>query len=171
MRIANLRFKSFQRPPDQSAQPALRQAFGERIHRRDAVDVDETLLAALDDFGFGMIHRARLGLDELAEDEHLVADLEILFHERQVPPAAMQPRRAVVEDEFKNGFAAAAKTFQSLRDNRAARRERFVLRQFGDFAEMPAVFVTARRVQEQIFNRENAEPGKLRRAFAANAPK
>jgi len=25
-----------------------------------------------------MIHRARLGLDELSEDEHLVADLKIL---------------------------------------------------------------------------------------------
>ena len=97
-------FKPFQRPPDESAQPPLRQAFGERIDRRNAVDVDETFLAAFDDFGFRVVHRARLGFDELAEDKHLVANGKILFHERQVPPPAMQPRRAVVEHEFKNGF-------------------------------------------------------------------
>ena len=43
--------------------------------------------------------------------------------------------------------------------------------QFGDVAEMPAILVTPRRVQEQIFDRENAEPGQLRRAFSADAPK
>jgi len=56
----------------------------------------------------------------------------------------MQPRRAVVEDDFKNGFAAAAKTLEAGRDNRAAGRGGFVLRQFGDLAEMPAVLVTPR---------------------------
>ena len=59
-------YKLFQRAPDQPAQPALRQAFRERIHRRDAVDVDETFLAAFDDFGFGMGHRARLGFAQFA---------------------------------------------------------------------------------------------------------
>src|ERR1039458_10386370 len=83
-RLFDLRFESFQRPPNQPAQPALRQTLGERIHRRNAVDVDETLLAAFDDLGFGMVHRARLGLDEFAENENCVADREILFHERYV---------------------------------------------------------------------------------------
>ena len=106
----------------------------------------------------------------LPKDEHLVADRKILFHERQVPPAAMQPRRAVVENDFKNGFAAAAKTFEAERDDRAARRGRFVLRQFGDFAEMPAVFVTPRPVQQQILDGENVQPRQLRRAFRADAP-
>jgi hypothetical protein len=72
---------------------------------------------------------------------------------------------------FKNGFVAAAKTLESLRHNGAARRER--LRpsgQFGDGAEMPAVFVTPRPVQQQILDRVNPEPRQLRRAFAADAP-
>ncbi len=48
LRFGDFFFKIFQRPPDESAQPALRQAFRQRINRRNAVDVDETFLAALD---------------------------------------------------------------------------------------------------------------------------
>jgi hypothetical protein len=51
------------------AQPALRQALGQRINRRDAVDVDDALLAAFDDFGFGMVHRARLGFLQFSENK------------------------------------------------------------------------------------------------------
>jgi len=49
-RLGDSAFKFFQRSPDESAQPALRQTFRQRINWRDAVDVDETFLAALDDF-------------------------------------------------------------------------------------------------------------------------
>jgi len=83
----------------------------------------------------------------------------------------MQPRRAVVEDEFKNGFVAAAKAFQPLRDNRAARCERFVLRQFGDLAEVAAVFVTARCVQEQISTVRMPSRANCAARSPANAPK
>ena len=88
------------------------------------------------------------------------------FHQRQCNRA-----RAVVENDFKNGFAAAAKTPETQRDNRAARRGRFVLRQFGDFAEMPAVFVTPRPVQQQILDGVDVEARQLRRAFRTNTPK
>ena len=47
----------------------------------------------------------------------------------------------------------------------------FVLGEFGNFSEMPAVFVTPGPVQQQIFNRENSQPRQLRRAFRADAPK
>jgi hypothetical protein len=112
-----------------------------------------------------------LVLLQFSENENLVAHREIIFHERQVPPAAMQSRRAVVQDDFKNGFIAAAKTLESERDDFSARRERFVLGEFGNFSEMPAVFVTLGPVQQQIFNRENFQPRELRRAFRADAPK
>ena len=82
----------------------------------------------------------------------------------------MQSRRAVVQNDFKNGFAAAAKTLEPERDDFSARRERFVFRKFGNFSEMPAVFVTLGPVQQQIFNRENFQPRELRRAFRADAP-
>ena len=82
----------------------------------------------------------------------------------------MQPRRAVIENEFKDGFAAAAKPLEAQRDNRAARRGGFVLGQFGNFAEVPAVFVTPWPVQQQILDGVNIEPRKLRRAFRADAP-
>ena len=82
----------------------------------------------------------------------------------------MQPRRAVVEDDFKNRFAAAAKPFEAQRDNCAAHRGGFLLCEFDNFAEMPAVLVTPRPVQEQILDGADIEPCKLRRAFAADAP-
>ena len=169
-RLGDVPLDFFQRAPDQPAQPALRQALGERIHRCDAVEVDETFLAAFDDFGFGMGHHARFGFAQFAIDKNLVAHRKIFFHERQVPPAAMQPSRPIVEDDFKNGFAAAAKTPEAGRDDRAARRGGFVLRQFGNFMEVPAVFVTPGPVQQQILDGVNVEARELRRAFAANAP-
>src|SRR5208283_5724172 len=104
-------------------------------------------------------------------NENLVAHGEILFHERQVPPAAMQPRRAVVEDDFKDRFAAAAKPFEAGRNDRAACGGRFLHRQFGDGAEMAAVLVSPWPVQEQILDGVNAEPRELCRAFAADTPK
>ena len=82
LRLSNVPFEFFQRAPDEPAQPALRQTFRERINRRDAVDVDETFFAAFDDFGFGMIHRARFGFLQFSENKNLVAHCEIIFHER-----------------------------------------------------------------------------------------
>ena len=69
----------------------------------------------------------------------------------------------------KPDFVAAAKSFQPLRDNCAARREQFLLRQFGDFSEVPAS-ITARGMQEQILDGDDAEPGELRLARSPPTP-
>ena len=83
----------------------------------------------------------------------------------------MQARRAVVEDKFKNGLCPTAKTFESLGDNGAARGGRLVPGQFGNGAEMPAVLIPPRAVQQQILDRVNIEPRELRCALRADAPK
>ena len=46
----------------------------------------------------------------------------------------------------------------------------FVAGQFGDGAEMAAVFVTPRPVQQQILDGVNVEPRQLRRAFRHRRP-
>ena len=45
--VGDVRLELRERPPDERAQPALREAFGERIDRREAIEVDEVLLPAL----------------------------------------------------------------------------------------------------------------------------
>jgi len=81
----------------------------------------------------------------------------------------MQPRRAVVEDKFKNGFVPPRKRF-SPADNRAARCERSsfvnsaILRSGG-------VFVTARCVQSKSSTVRMPSRANCAGAFSANAPK
>ena len=58
--FGNLSAVFLQRPPHQPAQPALREALRQRIHRHDAVQVNRRLVARFDDFGLGVINRARL---------------------------------------------------------------------------------------------------------------
>src|ERR1043166_8620511 len=101
-------------------------------------------LAGFEHRGFGMIDGARFELEHFPENEDVVAGLKIFFHERQIPPPAMQPRRAVVENDFKNRPAAAAVTFQSLGDNNSAGGEGFAQRELGNFARVTAIFVTTR---------------------------
>ena len=85
------------------------------------------------------------GLSEsgFAEDDHLVAHGEVLLHERQVPPAAMQPRRAVVEDKLEDGFGVVIEPLDAEGDDVAARGGRLIELQFGDGPEVAAVFVAA----------------------------
>ena len=68
-----------ERSPEQRAQPALGQPFGERIHGRDAVEVDEQFRgvagvrgAALEDFRFGMIDDAGLDGKALPDTKNVV---------------------------------------------------------------------------------------------------
>ena len=67
-------FKFFQRAPDQRAHHARRQAFRQRMNRHDAVDVDEFVVARLDQFGFGMVNVARLERIRFAENQKLAPD-------------------------------------------------------------------------------------------------
>ena len=146
----HLRFELLERPPNEGPQPPLRQAFGQRINGREAIDVNEVFVARFDNLRFGMVHGARPERNRLAIDEHFVARLKIFLHERQVPPAAVQPRRAVVEDEFEHRFAAAAPAFDAARDDFAARGGCLVQSQPGNGADMPAVFIAPRPVKQQI---------------------
>ena len=169
LRLHDLRLELLERPPDQPAQPALRQPLGERINRRDAVEVDGDFLAGLDVFRLGMVDGARLERIGFAENHHVVADREILFEERQVPPAAMQPRRAVVENELEDGLGALGKIIHALRDDLAARGRGHAELQILDREKMAAVLVAARTVEEEIVDGENFQPRQLRRAFGADA--
>ena len=82
----------------------------------------------------------------------------------------MEAAGAVAENELEHGLAAAAPAFDALRDDPAARRGGFAQPQFGNGTEMPAVFVAARRVQQQIADGVNSEPRELGGAFGADAP-
>src|SRR5262245_50670058 len=68
-RLKNLRFNLVQRAPNQRAQPALRQAFGERINRSESAEMDEIFFAGLHHFCFRMVKGARFGAEQLAKDD------------------------------------------------------------------------------------------------------
>src|SRR2546421_1574147 len=123
-RVRNTRCERFERAPEQRAQPSLRQALGERIDRGDTTEVDRTLFTR-NGLGFWMVHAPWFEGQRLAEDHYFVAFCKILFHEGQVPPPAMQPRRAIVEDNLENGFFVPAEPFSAERDDSSARGDRF----------------------------------------------
>src|SRR5947207_3024852 len=86
--------------PDVSSQPALRQSFREWINRRDPVEVNRVFLTIFDHLGFGMIDRAWPKREDLAKHKHAVPLSKVVLHVGQVPPAAMQARGAIIENEF-----------------------------------------------------------------------
>src|SRR5205085_7253269 len=111
-RLRDLAFKSLKRSPNQGSKPSLRQPFGQRVYRRDPAEVNEVLLAAFERFSFGMVDNPRLERVRFAKGEHLISHRKIILHERQVPPAAMQPGRAIVEDDLENGFGMLFEPFR-----------------------------------------------------------
>ena len=131
--------------------------------------MDEVLFAVLDDFGLRVVHRPRLESYRLAEHDHLVAYRKILLHERQVPPAAMQPRCPVIENQFKDGLRVLLKPLHAEGDDGAPRGGRLAELQLGNGPEMPAVLVAPWPMQEQVFDGANLQPCQLRRAFRADA--
>src|SRR5207247_10199238 len=58
-RLTNLACEPAERSPNQRSQPSLGQALGERINRRDAIEMNQIFFAGLDHFGFRMVDRAR----------------------------------------------------------------------------------------------------------------
>ncbi len=171
-RLGDERTELLKRSPDERAQPALRQPFRARVNRRDAVEVDGQFarVAALragagEHFGFGMIHRAGLRGFNFAEGHHLIADGEVLFHEWQVPPAAVQATGAVFEDELVNRARFPLIGFHSGGDDAPAGRGGFAELELANLEEMPAVLVAARRVQQKIIHRAQAEAVELRGAL------
>ena len=99
-----------------------------------------------------------------------VAHHEIILHEGQVPPAAVEPGGAVIENDFEDGFLAAPEFFEAQGDDFTASGAGFIEGEFGNGAEMAAVLVAAGRVQEEVTDGKELEPGELLGAFAADAP-
>ena len=147
----------------------MRQTLGERVNWRQAAEVDDRVLAVFHDFCLRMVYRARLELNWLAEHDHFVAHRKILLHERQVPPAAMQPRGAVIEDKLKDGLGVLLVPFDAEGDDGAPRGHGLAELQLGNWQQMAAVLVAPRPMQHQVFDRANLQTGQLRRPFRPDA--
>src|SRR5439155_10902930 len=115
------------------------------------------------------VHGARLQRGESAVNQNLVARLKIFFHKRQVPPAAVEVAAAVVEDELEQRLAAAAPALDALGDDFAARRGCFAQSHFGDGTKMPAVFVAAWGMHQEVADGVELEPRQLGQAVEADA--
>src|SRR5437867_9779572 len=96
-----------------------------------------------------MIDRARLERDQFSKHDHFIAYLEILLHERQVPPPAVEPRCPVVENEFENGFRVLLEPFNAKREDRSARDGWLVQLELDNRLELAAVLVTPWPVQQK----------------------
>src|SRR2546430_2366115 len=131
--------------------------------------MNEIFLVCLDDFRFRVVDGARLERIELAVHQDFLTLPEVFSHEREVPPAAVEPRRAVVENELEECFSATAPALYAERDNFAARGGRFVQLQVSDGTEAAAVFITSWTMQQQIADGVNSQPRQLRGAFGADA--
>jgi len=158
-----------ERPPDQRAQPALRQPLGQRVDGGEAVKVDEVLLAVFADFGLRVVEGSGLEVHRFAERNHFLAHREVFLHERQVPPAAMQPRGAVIEDQLEDGAGVVLIPLDSVGDHPAPRGGRHAQLQPGDGGKVAAVFVPGRPMPQQVLEGANLQPGQLRGAFRADA--
>ena len=81
----------------------------------------------------------------------------------------MQPRGAVVEDQLEDGLGVLLEPLHAEGDDCAARRGRLAELQLGNGAELAAVLVAPRPVQQQVFDGADLQPGELRGAFRADA--
>lgn len=167
-RLSEDRFILFQCAPDERAEPTLRETFGERVNGDDAVQVDGGFLARFDDFRLRMIHGARLERVRFAIDHDIVAIAKVILHEGEIPPAAMEPGGAVINDEFEDGLAAFGKSIQAHGNDLAANCGGSIEREIEDRQEMTAILITTRTMEQQVLNAVNAEPVQLSRALLAN---
>src|SRR5690348_15002769 len=67
-RFRNAGSKFFQGAPDQRAEPALGKPFGQGIDRGDSIQVNRAFQSAVNHLRFGVIHRPRLRINQLAKD-------------------------------------------------------------------------------------------------------
>jgi len=130
--------------------------------------MDEVLLAVLEDFRFRVVHRPRFQCQQLAENDHFVAHGKVLLHVRQVPPAAVQPGRPVIENQLKDRLGVLREPLHPQGNDGASRRRRLVELQLGNWPELAAILVAVRPMQEQVFDGANLQPCQLHRAFRAD---
>ena len=109
--------------------------------------MDEIFFTHLDHFRFRMVDGARLERNGPAVNQDFVTRVKVLFHERQVPPAAMQPRCAILQDEFKHRLAPGPPPFCAESDDFSARSGWLAQRQIGDGPKLRSVFVASRPMQ------------------------
>src|SRR5262245_50754271 len=89
LRPGDSSFPIGEQPPDEGAQPALREAFGQRIDGNDAVQMNCVLLAMQHYFRFRVIDGAWFERARGAINQHVVSLLEVILYEGKVPPPAM----------------------------------------------------------------------------------
>jgi hypothetical protein len=80
----------------------------------------------------------------------------------------MQPARSIIQDQLENR-TSPAQAAQAGGGNLAANQGGLVELERGDGLKMPAVFVTARAVQEEIANRAKLQAMQLSGALVADA--
>src|SRR5260221_4255026 len=114
--------------------------------------MNEALFPGLDDLRLGMVNRAWLNRTRFSKHNNLVPHGKVLFHEGQIPPAAMQPGGAIVQDEFENGFCVLLEPFDPKRDYSAMRDRRLVQLQLRNRPEVAAILIKPRPGQQQSFN-------------------
>ena len=132
--------------------------------------MNETLFAGPDHLGFRMIDDPRLERIQLPEDDDLVANREVLFHVRKVPPPAMQPRGAVVEDELEDGFGVTLEPLDAQSDHGSAHDGGLIQLQFGNGPQAAAVLIPPRPVKQQVLDRVDLEPRQKGSAFGTHSP-
>jgi len=145
--------------PDERAEPALGETFGERIDGSDAVEVNGVFLARFKHLGFGMIQSSRFEAAEFSIGKDLVTLTKIMLHERQVPPAAMESGGAVVQDEFEQGAAAAAKAIKAQGQDAAPDGGGNARFEVGDPANLAAVLIAAGAMPKKVLHGESFESG------------
>ena len=149
----------------------MRQSLSQRVNRDNPLDVNGTVLAGFDHFGFRMIDGARLQRFEFAVDKDLVPLLEILFHERQIPPTTVKPGCAVIKNQFKDRFGAPLVALQTQGHHVSPDGSPFAQLQIGDTTEMAPVLIAPRPMQQQIMDSRKLQASQLRRALRANPAK
>src|SRR5258706_11525991 len=96
---------------------------------------------------------------------------EVRLHERQVPPLAMQTRRAVVEDQFENRARSLPIALDS-ESHDFSPHERWLLQgQIADVQGVAAVLIPEGAVQKEVADSEDFQAGQLRCPLRSNAVK
>jgi hypothetical protein len=83
----------------------------------------------------------------------------------------MEPSRAVLHYDFKDGFGVFSEPFGAEDDDSAMCNSRLMEFKRRDTAHLLPIFMAVRSVQEQIFDRVNAQPGQLGGTLRANPEK
>ena len=168
-RLDEMRLVQRNGPPNEGAEPPLRESFCQWVDRDNPVKVEEGFFSILDDLGFGMVDCAGLDRDQFPGYHDFIALGEVFLHEWQIPPAAMKTRRSVIEDDLEERFRMFPKPLNPHGHDLAPREHRLASFQISNTAEMAPILIASRGVQQQIFDCCDLQAGQLRCPFRPNA--